>query len=284
MASVARHCGQLMACPGGKRRAAGGAGHGRLPGRRRQQGMRLEGFARVEGARQAGHVEQARHRAAIRAQPVGRADGGAAVHATDAALGLQQALAVLGRHRPQQAFFLQELGERLVGAIALGALQLQRFAPARLVVHGLQRLRAARAGAARAKHLVRQGIGLGHAADQRQEAAAGETGAFGAVEPDQVAMAAEIEGDRLAVVAVGEQALHRLAAVAAGQQGLSGRGEGRRGGGHLRPSARRPACWRGCGRCRRCRRRRLGRPDPPCAGRRGRRDRCRRTGAGPWPR
>ena len=78
----------------------------------------------VERTCQPRHVEQARHRAAERAQRVVAADRRAAVHAVDAAGLLQQLGSVEPGHRTQQALFLKELGERLVGAVTAPAFEL----------------------------------------------------------------------------------------------------------------------------------------------------------------
>ena len=63
---------------------------------------------------------------------------------------------VHARHRPQQPLLLQELRKRLVGAVPIQALELQRGAPAAAVVHRLESGAAARAARAVAQGLVRQ--------------------------------------------------------------------------------------------------------------------------------
>ena len=130
---------------GRQRRTARGAAERVLPRGRPVHGRRLDGVERIERVREARDVEQARHRAAPPAERVVLADRAAAVHALDRAAVAQQLRAIDQRHRTEQPLFLQELRERLVGAVATLALQLRRAAPARLVVDERERAVAARA-------------------------------------------------------------------------------------------------------------------------------------------
>ena len=187
-------------------------------------GGRLDRVERVERVSEAGDVEQARDRAAPATALVALGDLAAAVDALDPAAIAQQPGAIDRRHRPHQALLFQELRERLVGAVAARALQLRRAAPARLVVDEPELAVAARAARVGAQHLVRQRARRRHVADQLEQRRAAQLRGLGAVEPDQVAAAAEVEVDAVPVVAGERQPLHRLAAVAADERRLGRRG------------------------------------------------------------
>ena len=171
-----------------QRRAAGRALHRRLARRaaRCTAGGSIVSSGSSARARRA-TSSRLGHRTAVRAALVVGADRGAAVDAVDPAAVAQQPGAVEARHRPQQPLFLEELGERLVGAVAPHALQLRRAAPARLVVHDLERAGAARAARVGAQQLVRQVVRERHLADQLEQRRAAQLRGLGAVEPDEVA-------------------------------------------------------------------------------------------------
>ena len=207
----------------------------------------------VERMRQPRHVHHRRHRAAPGAGGIGRAQGAAAVDAAPAFGPQQRARPVGRRHRVQQSLLVQELTEGLPGAVALRALELQRLAPARAVVHRTHGLAAMRAADAGAQRLMRQRLRRGHLADQRQQPGARQAGRLDDVEPHQVAGCAEIDLHRAAVVPRQGQGAQWRAAVAAGQDlgvgchgGCGGRALSRAS---VRRRPRRPAWPRSRRRC-----------------------------------
>ena len=206
---------------GTHRRAARGTAQRILARCRSVERRRLDGVERIERMREPGDVEQARHRVAPGALRVVLADVAAAVDAFDAASLAQKPRAIGQRHRSQQPLFLQELRERLVGAVRAARTAAASSGPsatgcgrgsARRHSAGSAHRRAAARAAARASS---------HRADQVEQApAAAQLRRLDGVEPDYVAAAAQVELDRARVVTGERQALHRAAAVAAGQQRL----------------------------------------------------------------
>ena len=211
-------------------------------------GLRLQHALGVERSRQPRHVQQAGHRTAVAALLVALAQGRAAIDAVDVSVALQQPCPIDQRQGPKQTLFLQKLRKRLVGTMAGAAFEVQRTAPARSVVHRLQRRAAACAAGVRAQRQVRQVLCACHRSDQIEQRRTGQPRRLGKIEPDQVAATAQIDLDRAAIVAWQHEPLHRRATVAADQRRFGSAGRGARWHrrcGLKRRRQRRPAGRRG---------------------------------------
>ena len=206
------------------RRQSGTTGHALHCGPLRQRAVHgglVERVFGVERARQARHIEQARHRAAMRAGRVTGADRCAAVDAVDLAVARQHLGPIGARHRAHQALLGQVFGKGLPGTMRVAALELQRRPPACAVVDLLEPGAAMRAGDAWAKGLMRQALGLGHRPDHVEQCRARDACRLDCVEPDQMAGRTQVDLDRMAIVTCQLQGAHRRAAVAAGERRFS---------------------------------------------------------------
>jgi hypothetical protein len=203
--------------------------------------QRLGRAFRIHRMREARHVHKPGQAVAIGAAHVLAAHRGAAVQARETGAACRQRGPIGRAQTADQPLLGQELREGLVRAVAYPAFELQGRAPARTVVDRLQAVAAARATRLRLQCAVGLALGLGHIAQQRQHAGAGQAHRLDAVEPDQMTRSAAIDLDPLAIVAIQRKAPHPAAAIAAAERFRSGRSEAGRQA-QFRVSATPAAC------------------------------------------